>query len=138
MERGQDYIYQISADGVSYTTVGKLVSIELGREKDTIETNNFDSPDDAESIAGMKSWSLDGEALYVYNDAGQVIVEAAFASVAPYYHKLTSRAGTVGVIQFTGQGHVTELSLSFETNEVVAYSYSVQGTGVLARAAITT
>jgi predicted secreted protein len=135
-ERGQDYILQASAAGTEFTTIGRLTNVSLSREKETIETNNFDSPNDAESIAGMKSWSLSAEALYFYTNAGQILIEAAFASTAPYHFRLTSAAGTVGAFQFTGQGHVTSLELDFETNEVVPYSFEIEGTGILTRAAI--
>jgi TP901-1 family phage major tail protein len=135
-ERGQDYILEISSTGTAFTKVGKLTSLSLSRERDTTETNNFDSPDWAESISAMRSWSIDSDALYVYTDAGQAILEAAYASNDPHYFLITSAAGTVGTFEFQGQGYITEASLEFETNEVVAYSISVEGTGPLTRTAI--
>lgn len=135
-ELGQDYVLEASADGSTYTTVGKLQSLSLSRERGTVDTNNFDSPDWQESLSTMRSWSIDGEALYVYDDAGQAIIEAAYAANAAYYFKITSADGTVGVFEYSGQGFVTDASVEFETNEVVTYSLSVQGTGALTRAAI--
>ncbi len=138
-ETGQKYILQISEDDSTYTPVGKMTSFGLTRSRETIETNNFDSPDDAEHIAGMKSWSMDGEALYVYDDTGQQLIETAFAQTATtYYFKLTSDAGTAGVYEFYGQGTITELEISGATNEVVTYTISIEGTGAVTREAIST
>lgn len=135
-QRGQDYALEISADGVAYTKVGKLTSASLGRQRETTDTNNFDEPDWKESISTMRSWDIDGEALYVYDDAGQVVLEAAYESNEAYFFRLTEVAQTVGAFEFTGRGFVTDASLEFSTNEVVTYSVSVEGTGPLVRAAI--
>ena len=126
----------MSAAGTTYTPIGKLTDIDLEREKEVIETNNFDSPNDEESIAGMKKWGLGGASLFVYNDAGQVLVEAAYESVDPYYFRLTPRAGIVGGYQFTGTGHVTSATLGFKTNEVIKYELEVQGTGALTKTTV--
>ena len=136
-ETGQKYVLEITLNGgTTYTKVGKLTSASLGRERETTETNNFDSPDWKESISTMRSWSIDGEALYVYDDAGQQAIESAYAQDDAAGFRITSAAGTVGVYEFTGDGFVTEASIEFETNEVVTYSLSVEGTGPLVRAAI--
>ena len=133
MERGQDYVVEIGG-----TRVGKLTSASLSRERDLIETNNFDSPDHAESIVGMASAELEMEALYVYDDAGQAAVEAAFADRStPAAVVLTSADDTAGVFEFSGNLWITSLELSFETNEVVTYSISGTFTGQLARTQIT-
>jgi len=84
----------------------------------------------------MRSWSIDAEALYVYDDAGQLAVEAAFASNDPVEVVLTSAEATAGAYEFAGTAFVTELELEFETNEVVGYSISMEGTGPLTRAVI--
>lgn len=140
-ERGQDYILQGSDDGgTTWTPIGKLTSITLNRGRDTTETNNFDSPDDAESIATMRNWGISGGALYVYDDPGQEIVESArelSGAEDPYQWRLTPVDQTrTGVYQFTGSGHVTDATIEFETNEVVAYNLEVEGTGGLTRATI--
>jgi len=110
--------------------------VSLSRERETTETNNFDSPNWTESISTMRNWSISAEALYVYTDAGQVAIEAAFASNTAVAVTLTSTAGTTGAFQFTGNAWVTSLELEFETNEVVSYSIDIEGTGELTRSAI--
>lgn len=138
MERGQDYILQASADGSTYTDVGKLTGVTLSQEKETISTNNFDSPNDAQSIAGMKNWGMSCEALYVYDDAGQRLIIAAYNSVDPYHFRLTSAADTAGVYRYSGQAHVTSLEREFATNEVAGFSVEFEGTGTLTEEEIPT
>jgi TP901-1 family phage major tail protein len=133
MERGQDYILKISSNGSSWTNVGKLTNVSLSREREVIDTANFDDADWASNIAGMRSWSITSEALYVFDDAGQVLVETAFATTTAYYYKIISDAGTATTYKFQGQGRITSLEMTFETNEVVAFSIEIEGTGELTR-----
>jgi predicted secreted protein len=135
--RGQDLILEISAAGSSFTTVGLLRSKSLTRALSTIETSNDDSPEWATSITGQRSWGISGGALYVYDDAGQVLIEAAYAANTAYTFRIKRRDGATGSIQWTGTGFVTQADLQASTNEVIQYSLSVTGTGPLVATAIT-
>lgn len=135
-ERGQDYVLKISADGVTFTNIGKLTNLNLSRERETTETNNFDSPDWAESISTMRSWSISGEMQYIYDDAGQRLLSQAFASNDAYHVELTSTAGTVGVYEYSGEAFVTSDEIDLEMNEVAGRSIEFEGTGALTEAEI--
>jgi predicted secreted protein len=136
-ERGQDYT--VTADG---TALGFLRTKELTRNLDTIDTSSDDNPDFASFIAGQRNWGLTGEALYVFDDAGQQIIEAAMVELDgtppsndPIEFVFEPLSAETGQLTYTGNGFVTEATLEASTNEVVMYSLSIQGTGTLAATA---
>lgn len=132
MERGQDYTVEIDA-----VRVGKLSNLELDKELELIDTNNFDSPDWASSLVGMASASLDIEAMYVHGDAGQeALMAASEQRVTPPTIKLTSAAGTDGVKEWEGTAWVTSVNLSFGMNEVVTASFTLTFTEAITRTEI--
>ena len=142
LERAQDFAVEISDDdGTTFVEVGYMTSWELAREFADIEANHFGDFANASSLIGMFSWSLSNEAFYVYGDAGQVIVEAQVAAqkvagADPYTWRLTSRAGTVGAYEWTGQAWITSRTMGGSTDEVVTYNIDVKGTGALTRAVL--
>jgi predicted secreted protein len=86
----------------------------------------------------MASAELSMETLYVYGDAGQAAIEAAFAdNDDPAAVVLTSADDTAGVFEYAGNLWITELELQMEMNEVVKYSISGTFTGAVVRTAIT-
>ena len=137
---GQRFILETSQDDAQYTKVGSMRSKQLQRSKAMIETSSDEDPGWSTTIAGQRSWSMSGETLYVYDNAGQEAIEAAYESDDPVHFRLTQidQAGepVVGSNQFKGLAHVTEASLQASTNEVVTYSLSAQGTGPLVRTAV--
>lgn len=131
---GQKWILSISVDGVSYTPVGYMRSKNLQRTRQTIDASSDNDPDWTCVVSGQRSWSIDGEMIDVYDDAGQLLIQAAFASDDEYYFKFST--GVTGETEYLGTGLVTEDSIQSQTNQVVTRRLSVQGVGALTEQAV--
>ena len=66
-----DVIVRIGTDGSTWETVGKMTSASLSVTMATRDTSTKDSAGWMEVLEGQKSWTLSGEGLVVYNDAGK-------------------------------------------------------------------
>ena len=136
---GQDYLLQIAPDvsGApgTYIDIGRTRAKSLKRSVSLIDVSSDYDPDFEANIPGMRSWSIDGEAINIYDDAGQVALETAHASKVPYWFKIKP-VGTAltGQRTHTGQGWVTDLSESTQTNQAVTTTFSVRGNGALTTA----
>jgi len=129
---GQAYVLKVGT-----TTVGLLEGFSISDELDTTEINTFDNPDWAEHLGTMQSWSFDSDAVYSYEDSGQQALYAAKAGKVAVEVSITSANDTAGVYEWTGMGIVTSMSVEGEVNDAVKLSITIQGTGELTRAAIT-
>jgi TP901-1 family phage major tail protein len=133
-QKGQDLILSITpTGGGSKTPVGYMQSKELSRSADTVDTSNDDEPDWATSLLTQRSWGINGSALYVYDDPGQEAVEEAYENDDPATFHLEPRNPDGSDYKFEGQGHLTDASISAETNEAIEYSLEVEGTGPVTR-----
>lgn len=137
-EKAQKYIVEHLEDdgagGYIATKAGFLRSKSLTREKETIDSSSDEDPDNATSVAGMKSFGFEFGALYVYDDVGQQKVEAAYDAELPERWRLTNNV--TGALAFDGLAHVTSLELTGSTNELLEYSISMEGTGALNKTTI--
>ncbi len=125
--RGQDIVLEVSATGGSaFTKVGFMRSKSLERQLETIDTTSDENPDWAATMAGSRSWSISGGSLFVYDNAGQELIEAAYSSNAAYSFRFSVGGGT-----YTGQAFVTGLTIEGSTNEVATYAITITGTGPL-------
>jgi predicted secreted protein len=98
----------------------------------TRDISTKDSSGWMEVLEGQKSWTLSGEGLVVYNDAGK-------ATPDDIYGHLSSR--TVIYIEFgseatdekyySGTGYFTEFSTDAGVEDNATFSFSFQGTSTL-------
>ena len=98
---GKDGALQISADGVTYTTIGSTDDFSIDPTNDIAEAK----PQLAESVTrarGHSSWSLSATYTKDPADAGQDILKTAFASDTPYYFRVRPIVGS-GLDQWYGQ-----------------------------------
>jgi|TARA_R110000787_G_scaffold172114_2_gene284792 TP901-1 family phage major tail protein len=127
-----DVIVRIGTDGSTWETVGKMTSASLSVTMATRDTSTKDSAGWMEVLEGQKSWTLSGEGLVVYNDAGK-------ATPDDIYTFLSGR--TVVYIEFgsestdekyySGTGYFTDFSTDAGVEDNSTYSFSFQGTAVL-------
>jgi hypothetical protein len=123
------------------TAVGELQSIELsGRQWATDDVTNFDSPA-AEFLTTIKnpgSWAITGKR--VGGNAGQIALEAAYASgdVTNFVIQfLPTGAQTIGD-KFTFAAAVTELNYGVASDKAQTFTGSLKISGALAFVAGTT
>lgn len=129
----QEFILSIKAAAdPTFTPVGCMQSKNLNRSRDVVDLSCDDTPNDRKVAPTQRSWSIAGAAIYVFDDAGQLKLEEAFASNAAYDVKLSD--GVSGRPEFTGQGFVTDMSLGGQTNQVVTTNVTIEGDGPLTRA----
>ena len=132
---GQKWILSMKATGVAtYTPLGFMRSKNLTRTRQTIDASSDQNPDWVCVVTGQRSWNIDGEMIDIYNDAGQILLDAAFASDDVYDFKLST--GVTGEQEFLGEGLTTEDSFQIATNQVVTRRVTIQGVGTLTKQAV--
>ena len=79
---GKDYLVYVATAGTAsnytWTLVGGQRSGTLNRTAEEIDTSHKTSGGWASTIAGLRSWSLDMESIYLAGDEGAKFLEAAF------------------------------------------------------------
>lgn len=131
--------FRISVDGVSYTSLGCVESWDLSTSdraeidttclKDTSKTFKF----------GLKdSGTLGLELMYNIDGAGQVLLEASYASPDAYFFEVeySNSAGTTGTIK-SFSGYVINLSETGGKDDVIKQSVTIKVSGEITAAAPT-
>ena len=131
--------FRISDDDVTYVSFGCVESWDLstaGRNEidttcllDTSKTFKFGLKDNG---------TVTCEMFYAPDGAGQVLLEASYASSTPYYFEIeySDNAGTTGTIK-SFQGYVTNYSQNGAKDDVVKQSVSIKLSGDVTTAAPT-
>ena len=112
--------------------VGKMTSASLSVSMATRDTSTKDSAGWMEVLEGQKSWTLSGEGLVVYNNAGK-------ATPDEIYTLLSNRTAvavefgseTTDEKYYSGSGFFTEFTTDAGVEDNATFSFSFQGTGVL-------
>jgi TP901-1 family phage major tail protein len=126
---GVDVLVKVDVNGTP-TVVGGQSGATLNRETDIIEITSKDANGWTESIAGMKSWSIEMDGFLVVDDAGYQALEDAFNNRQP-----VSVEVAVGNSKYEGQAFISELPLEFPQDDAVTFSVSLTGTGALNKVA---
>ena len=132
-----DVVIQVSSDGVTYDIIGKTTSASLSVSMATRDTSTKDSAGWMEVLEGQKSWTLSGEGLVVYSNAGKSTADDLYTFLANRtltYVKFGSTA--TDEIAYTGTGFFTEFSNEAGVEENATFSFSFQGSGSLVQAAV--
>jgi len=127
-----DVVIRIGTDGATYETVGKMTSANLSVSVETRDTTNKDSGAWNESLVGMKSWTLSGEGLVVYNNSGKATPDDIYT----YLNNRTEvhiefGSETADEIYYSGQGFITEFSNDSGFEDNATFSFTLQGNGAL-------
>lgn len=125
----------ILAIGATPTTVGEVKSMKLsGRKWDTDDVTNMQSTQKEfiTSIQDTGEWAIDGNK--ISGDAGQVLVETAFASGAltAFTVTLAKAPGQVTTgDKYTFSALVTENDASFELSKANTFSLKLKVSGTM-------
>ena len=117
---------------VASEIVGKMTSASLSVSMATRDTSTKQSAGWMEVLEGQKSWTLSGEGLVVYNNAGK-------ATPDDIYTYLSNRTAvaiefgseTTDEKYYSGSGFFTEFTTDAGVEDNATFSFSFQGTGVL-------
>ena len=117
---------------VASEIVGKMTSASLSVSMATRDTSTKESAGWMEVLEGQKSWTLSGEGLVVYNNAGK-------ATPDEIYTLLSNRTAvavefgseTTDEKYYSGSGFFTEFTTDAGVEDNATFSFSFQGTGVL-------
>ena len=147
-EKAQNYILEVAPptakgaaipSAATFEKVGFTRTKGLTRSTGAIDTVSDENPDNDDAIPGMKSFAFSGDGLFVYDDAGQQAIEDAYDTQdSDNYPWFRITSNTSGANEYVGQVIITQLEgPSGSTNEVLTYSISTRGIGVLTKQAIT-
>lgn len=109
------------------TTIGGQSGATLNRSAETIDVTAKDSNGWSESLAGVKSWSIECEGFIVENDSALDALETAFND---------GQAVTVDLIlpsgkKYSGQALITDFPFEFPQDDAATFSVTLTGTGAL-------
>jgi TP901-1 family phage major tail protein len=128
---GTDLIIKVGSDTVAYAT-----SCSLELSADEIDQTSKDSGGWKDIAAGLRSWNMSADALYVNNAAASSedgfpeLTTALIARTAVTVHFTFGTAAT-GDYVYSGSAIITSLSLSSGVEDQATYSVTFNGTGAL-------
>ncbi|GAB6153736.1 hypothetical protein JCM17380_24860 [Desulfosporosinus burensis] len=130
---GVDVLLKVDVSGTD-TALGGQKSASLSRSANTIDTTDKNSNGWAESMAGVKSWSIDCDAFVVLGDAALEALHTAFEARTPI--DVTIRVGANTNAQgytYTGSAVITDFPEDYPQDDAVSISLSLQGASPLVR-----
>lgn len=122
---GVDVLVYIGTD-----VVGGQSGATLNRSAETIDTTSKDAGGWAESIVGIKNWSIECEGFIVESDIALEALETAWNNRTTVSVEIRFPGGT-GKKKYTGTAYVTEFPVEFPQDDAVTYKITLQGTGAL-------
>ena len=132
--KGIDFLISINTGTDAapvYTKVGGQRGATLNRSAETLESTNKDSGDFKEFEYSFKEWSVDADGLLVVDDAGFTALEKAFMDSK----KVKVQVGLPSGMKYEGLAIITDLPIEMPYDDLVTYSSTFQGSGVLQRTA---
>jgi len=116
--------------------IGELTSYTLSVTQNSEQHNAFG---DAwlDTTATNKSWSVEGSGMYDPDDVQQTaIVDEVLTGDAVYTIEMRAEGDTTGDDKFTGSIVLGEVSIEASSEGVIAFSFSGQGNGALAKGSV--
>lgn len=111
----------------TYKKVGGQRGATLNRSADTFESTNKDSGEFKEFEYGFKEWSVDADGLLVLDDEGFAELEEAYMNSV----KVKVQIGLPSGMKYEGLSVITDLPIEMPYDDLVTYSTTLQGSGVL-------
>lgn len=111
-------------------TVVNVTGFSLEVNKETVDVTSFSSGAYKAFLVDLKDWSISFDAVVARTGTGTyetMIVDMLADTVFKVVTFVDSAASTT----FTGNGHITSMSLSGSVGDKQTYSCSIQGTGTL-------
>ena len=116
--------------------IGELTSYTLSVTQNSEQHNAFG---DAwlDTTATNKSWSVEGSGMYDPDDTQQTaIVDEVLTGDAVYTIEMRAEGDATGDDKFTGSIVLGEVSIEASSEGVIAFSFSGQGNGALAKGSV--
>ena len=127
-----DVVVRLGTDGVAYQTVGKMTSASLSVTMATRDTSTKDSAGWMEVLEGQKSWTLSGEGLVVYSNAGKVTPNDIYTHLANrVLIHIEFGSESTDEKYYRGTGYFTEFSNDAGMEDNTTFSFSFQGNSTL-------
>lgn len=104
------------------TDIAGATSCNISVSAEVLNTTAKGDGDWVSNMAGMKSWSIDTDALFSIGD---------FAYIEKVGTEVTLEV-TTGAKTYTGKAIVNDLKINSGTGEVVTYTLTLTGTGAFA------
>ena len=123
--KGRECILKIGSD-----ILAKASDASLSRDADEIDITTRDSAGDKEFLQGLRSATIQSEALWVPDHAALAALEAAYGDGSEVAFEYTDKDGT----GWTGNAIVKAFSISQALNDAVKCSITLRVTGALAAA----
>ena len=115
------------------STTGKVLAGQRGatlnRSADTIDATSKDGAGWQQNIAGLKSWSIDADGIFVESDEAYDILENAYLNSEEVTASIVLPSGS----QYEGLVIITDLPLEAPHDDLVTYSVSLTGSGQLTK-----
>jgi TP901-1 family phage major tail protein len=129
---GIDVLLSASADGgTTSNVIGGQSGATLNRSTNVIEVSSKDGNGWTESIAGMKSWSVECEGFMVKDDAGLDALETAWENGNSITVEIVYNGNT-----YSGEAILSDFPNEFPQDDAVTFSISLTGTGALSKTAV--
>lgn len=110
-----------------YSAIGGQQGATLNRSADEINVSSKDSDGWGASLAGLRTWSIEGDGLLYESDAALDMLETTFAAGDPVLVQLTTPWST----KYQGTAYITDLSIEAPHDGAATISYTLSGNGKL-------
>ena len=101
----------------------------LNRSAETMDATTKDGAGWQENVAGLKSWGIDCDGVFVESDVAYELLEAAFLNGDNVVAYVELPSGT----KYEGTCIVADLPLEFPYDDLSTYSVTLTGTGALVK-----
>lgn len=132
---GVDVLLKVETSAGIFTTIGGQKGASLSRSAGTIDTTDKNSNGWAESMAGVKSWSMDCDAFVVLGDVSLTALHTAFENRVAI--NVTIRIGADNDINgytYSGGAVITDFPEDFPQDDAVTLKITLMGASPLVRA----
>ncbi|MAN76868.1 MAG: hypothetical protein CML24_06665 [Rhizobiales bacterium] len=132
--RGQVYV-AVPAERPRFLPLGETRDSTLTVNQAEIDATSYDSQGWMEYIAGLKSWELSTESLYLANNnpgnPGQLAVWDALIAAQVLLWRFVPK-NQAGLLGYQGSGFATSFEVNPPVDDAVTLSLSIIGTGPIA------
>lgn len=127
---GVDVLLKVKDSTSQFIPVGGQKGASLSRSAETIDVTDKNSEGWAESIVGIKSWSVDCDGFVCLGDEAYEILETAFDNRQAIDVEIKVGDATAGFTR-TGKAVITDFPEEYPSDDAVTFSLSLQGASPL-------
>lgn len=130
---GVDVLLKVDVSGTA-TALGGQTGATLNRSANTIDVTDKNSDGWAESMAGVKSWSIDCDMFVSLGDTALEALFTAFDARTPVDVEIRVGVDTeANGYTYTGSAVITDFPEDYPQDDAVSISMSLQGASPLVR-----